>query len=74
MLFRGIVLTIGRRTFATVVNGAPTSSSPQTLIEKVVQKYALDLPTGKKVRAGDYVMIKPEHCMTHDNTAAVMNK
>jgi aconitase B len=38
-----------------------TVSNPQTLIEKIVQKYAVDLPTGAKVRAGDYVMIKPEH-------------
>jgi homoaconitate hydratase len=46
----------------------PTSSIPQTFIEKVVQKYALDLPPGKLVKAGDYVTIKPEHVMTHDNT------
>ncbi|KAF8519291.1 hypothetical protein JB92DRAFT_2012784 [Gautieria morchelliformis] len=61
----------GRRCLATVV---PGRRLPQTLIEKVVQRYALDLPPGKTVKAGDYVMIRPEHCMTHDNTAAVMNK
>lgn len=60
-----------RRCLATI---APGRRLPQTLIEKVVQKYALDLPSGKTVKAGDYVMIRPEHCMTHDNTAAVMNK
>lgn len=38
-----------------------TVSQPQTLIEKIVQDYAVDLPAGTKVRAGDYVMIKPEH-------------
>ncbi len=38
-----------------------TVSSPQTVIEKIVQKYAIDLPPGGKVRAGDYVMIRPEH-------------
>lgn len=42
------------RTYATV-------STPQTLVEKIVQKYAVDLPANAKVRAGDYVMIKPEH-------------
>ena len=38
-----------------------TVSNPQTLVEKIVQKYAVDLPAGAKVRSGDYVMIKPEH-------------
>ena len=47
---------------------------PQTLIEKVVQKYAVGLPTGKVVKAGDYVMIRPEHVMTHDNTGPVISK
>ncbi|KAJ9102413.1 mitochondrial Homoaconitase [Naganishia friedmannii] len=44
-----------RRTLAT------QTSLPQTLIEKIVQNYAVDLPAGKKVRSGDYIMIKPEH-------------
>ncbi|KAF8558085.1 homoaconitase [Imleria badia] len=56
-----------RRLFATA------SSVPQTIIEKVVQKYAVDVPNGK-VRAGDYVMIRPEHVMTHDNTGPVISK
>ena len=47
---------------------------PQTVIEKVVQKYAVDLPAGKVVKAGDYVMIRPEHVMTHDNTVPVISK
>ncbi|KAF8656832.1 hypothetical protein AX16_002380 [Volvariella volvacea WC 439] len=47
---------------------------PQTVIEKIVQKYAVGLPTGKVVRAGDYVMIAPEHVMTHDNTGPVISK
>ena len=57
-----------RRLFATA------SSIPQTIIEKVVQKYAVDVPNGKVVRAGDYVMIRPEHVMTHDNTGPVISK
>ncbi|WWC85790.1 homoaconitase, mitochondrial [Kwoniella dendrophila CBS 6074] len=51
-----------------------TVSDPQTVIEKIVQRYAVDLPQGSKVRAGDYVMIKPEHVMTHDNTGPVISK
>jgi len=47
---------------------------PQTIIEKVVQKYAVGLPEGKVVKAGDYVMIRPEHVMTHDNTGPVISK
>ncbi|KAF7970829.1 hypothetical protein HWV62_22774 [Athelia sp. TMB] len=47
---------------------------PQTVIEKVVQRYAVGLPEGKVVKAGDYVMIQPEHVMTHDNTGPVISK
>lgn len=53
---------------------ATASTIPQTIIEKVVQKYAVDVPNGKVVRAGDYVMIRPEHVMTHDNTGPVISK
>lgn len=59
-----------RRTYATVQHGP----IPQTYIEKVVQKYAVGLSPGKVVKAGDYVMIKPEHVMTHDNTGPVISK
>ena len=51
-----------------------TRKPPQTYIEKIVQKYAVDLPAGKTVRAGDYVMIRPEHVMSHDNTGPIMTK
>ena len=47
---------------------------PQNLIEKIVQRYAVDLSPGQTVRAGDFVFIQPKHVMTHDNTAAVMSK
>jgi homoaconitate hydratase len=60
-----------RRNLATISNSQTT---PQTVIEKVVQKYAVGLPEGKVVKAGDYVMIKPEHVMTHDNTGPVISK
>ena len=57
--------------FATAAERARV---PQTIIEKVVQKYAVGLPEGKLVKAGDYVMIRPEHVMTHDNTGPVISK
>lgn len=46
----------------------------QNLIEKIVQRFAVDLPTGNKVQSGDFVTVRPRHVMTHDNTAAVMMK
>ena len=46
----------------------------QTLIEKIAQRFAVDLPAGAEVHAGDYLTIRPAHVMTHDNTAAVMPK
>ncbi len=47
---------------------------PQNVVEKIVQKFAVDLPEGYKVQSGDYVTISPAYVMTHDNTGAVMNK
>jgi len=46
----------------------------QNLIEKIAQKYAVDLEQGHRVRSGDFLSISPAHVMTHDNTGAVMNK
>ncbi|KDR78932.1 hypothetical protein GALMADRAFT_224183 [Galerina marginata CBS 339.88] len=63
---------VSRRFLATVASEQP--AIPQTIIEKVVQKYAVGLPQGKVVKAGDYVMIRPEHVMTHDNTGPVVSK
>jgi len=48
--------------------------SPQSLVEKIAQKYAVGLEDGHIVKSGDFISIKPDHCMTHDNTGAVMNK
>ena len=64
--------TISRRRLATVAEHL--RKVPQTAIEKIVQKYAIGLPDGKLVKAGDYVMIRPEHVMTHDNTGPVISK
>jgi hypothetical protein len=63
-----------RRRLATVAEQQRRKLVPQTAIEKIVQKYAVGLPDGKLVKAGDYVMIRPEHVMTHDNTGPVISK
>lgn len=46
----------------------------QNLTEKIVQKYAVGLSDDKKVFSGDYVTIKPAHCMSHDNSWPVATK
>lgn len=46
----------------------------QNLVEKIAQKFAVDLEPGHLVRAGDYLSIRPAHVMTHDNTGAVIPK
>jgi homoaconitate hydratase len=46
----------------------------QTLVEKIAQKYAVGLPAGHEVHAGDFLSVRPLHCMTHDNTSAVIPK
>lgn len=42
--------------------------TPQTLTEKIVQRYSLGLANDQYVKAGDYVTLSPHHCMTHDNS------
>ncbi len=61
---RRLCSIIRGRNLATV---ASANSPIQTLTEKIVQNYAVDLSPGQVVRAGDYVSIRPRHCMTHDN-------
>ncbi len=46
----------------------------QNLIEKIAQKYAVDLEQGHRVGSGDFISVSPVHVMTHDNTSAVMEK
>ena len=36
----------------------PATPNPQTLTEKIVQRYSVGLAPGKKVKAGDYVTLK----------------
>lgn len=44
----------------------------QTLVEKIVQKHVVG--SRALARSGDIVTVRPRYVMTHDNTAAVMNK
>lgn len=46
----------------------------QNRVEKITQRYAVGLPAGHEVHAGDFVSVRPKHCMTHDNTGAVIPK
>ena len=46
----------------------------QNRIEKIAERYAVGLPDGFRVHAGDFVSIRPSHVMTHDNTGAVIPK
>lgn len=71
---RGLTCRTRRRSLATIASSQSSNRIPQTVIEKVVQKYAVGLSGGNVVKAGDYVMIKPEHVMTHDNTGPVISK
>eukprot|EP00730_Choanoeca_flexa_P013989 TRINITY_DN5948_c0_g1_i2.p2 TRINITY_DN5948_c0_g1~~TRINITY_DN5948_c0_g1_i2.p2 ORF type:complete len:270 (+),score=40.87 TRINITY_DN5948_c0_g1_i2:19-828(+) len=45
----------------------------QTLVEKIAQSHFLG-DDAHVVRSMDIIKIQPKHVMTHDNTAAVMNK
>jgi homoaconitate hydratase len=55
---------------SAILSSLRTSSplTPQTLTEKIVQRYSLGLPKDKFVKSGDYVTLSPHHCMTHDNS------
>ncbi|KAJ4480109.1 homoaconitase [Lentinula aciculospora] len=62
------------RNYATSITYGSSSKTPQTVIEKVVERYAVGLSPAHTVQAGDYVMIRPEHVMTHDNTGPIISK
>src|SRR5437773_3276139 len=44
------------------------------LVEKIAARHADGLPPGAAVRSGDFISIRPQHVMTHDNTGAVIPK
>ena len=46
----------------------------QTVVEKIAQGHMTSGPTGRALRTGDFLSVRPRHVMTHDNTAAVMKK
>ena len=46
----------------------------QTIAEKIAQSHLVDGPKDRPLRTGDFVTLRPDHVMTHDNTAAVMKK
>ncbi len=45
----------------------------QTIVEKIAQSHLAEGPK-RPLRTGDFVSIRPDHVMTHDNTSAVMSK
>ncbi|KAJ5570320.1 homoaconitase LysF [Penicillium hispanicum] len=60
---------------AAIFSSMQTSKAvPQTLTEKIVQKYSVGLAQDKLVKSGDYVTISPHRCMTHDNSWPVALK
>ncbi len=46
----------------------------QNLVEKIAQRFALDLNSAAEVHSGDYLSVRPGHVMTHDNSGAVIPK
>ena len=45
----------------------------QTVVEKIAQAHMTEGPD-RPLRTGDVLAVRPEHVMTHDNTAPVMKK
>ena len=46
----------------------------QNYIEKIAQRSAINLEKQTRIHSGDYIMIRPDYVMTHDNTGAVIPK
>ena len=63
-----------KKTGARCLSSSSILYRGQNLTEKIVQKYAVGLADDKKVFSGDYVTIKPAHCMSHDNSWPVATK
>jgi len=45
----------------------------QTIVERIARSHMMEGPA-RPLRAGDVVSLRPRHVLTHDNTAAVMQK
>jgi homoaconitate hydratase len=52
---------------------SPRISMPQTVVEKIAQSHLAEGPS-RPLRTGDFLSIRPDRVMTHDNTSAVMSK
>jgi homoaconitate hydratase len=48
-----------------------SATVPQTLTEKIVQRYSVGLREGQYVKSGDYVSIQPGAILTHDNSCTL---
>jgi homoaconitate hydratase len=59
---------------AVEIDEYPAVLMAQTRTEKIATRHAVDLASGERLHAGDFVRIRPKHIMTHDNTSAVMGK
>lgn len=59
---------------SSLSSSAPATSTPQTLTEKIVQRYSVGLAEGKKVKSGSYISLAPHHCMSHDNSWPIATK
>lgn len=46
----------------------------RTAIEKIIARHTVGWDRSRAPRAGDFVVIRPRHVMTHDNTSAVLPK
>jgi homoaconitate hydratase len=47
---------------------------PQNYIEKIAQKYAVNLEPNAEIHSGEIISVRPAYVMTHDNTGAVIPK
>ncbi|CAM1506608.1 Fc.00g062490.m01.CDS01 [Cosmosporella sp. VM-42] len=59
---------------ASFISSQKPVVNPQTITEKIVQRYAVGLAPGKKVKQGDFVTLRPSCVMTHDNGWPVAKK
>lgn len=59
---------------ASFMSSEKPVANSQTITEKIVQRYAVGLAPGKKVKQGDFVTLRPACVMTHDNGWPVAKK
>ncbi|KAL8832979.1 MAG: hypothetical protein Q9170_004595 [Blastenia crenularia] len=64
----------GRSSDAVLSSLKTSPPVPQTLTEKIVQRYSVGVPKDRFVKSGDYVTLSPYKCMTHDNSWPVVTK